>query len=379
MFQLRKSLNHSLYVLFGANPLMSAAALISVLGLAACGQDAGTHSADATAHRPVLVQQVHYAPQTETRTFVATIKPRVEADLGFRVGGKVLQRRVDVGAKVKIGDVLAALDETDLKLQFEQAQAEVRAATGAITSAEAELQRRVSLNKLGYVTQANLDQQRTAADEARGRLTKGERALQLAQNALGYSKLLSDADGIVTASLAEPGQVVAAGQTAMRVARTSEREALAAIPEQLVERVRAGKASVSLWSSPDKIYRAELREMSPAADATTRTYAARFSLPDAGPEMNLGMTATVTVADASAAQAARLPLAALFSQGSGPALWVVDRASGALTLKPVEVVKVDGGSVYVSGGVAEGDDVVALGVQKLDAGQKVRVVSALGS
>ena len=327
--------------------------------------------------RPVLVQSVHFAPLVASRTFVATIKPRVEADLGFRVGGKVLKRAVDVGAPVTTGDLLATLDETDLRLQFEQSQAEVRAATVAQANADAEYQRRLSLNKQGYLSTANLDQQKTLADEARGRLDKGERALKLAQNALGYSKLVSDADGVVTASLVEPGQVVAAGQVVMRVARTAEREALAAIPETLVERIRSGTATLALWSSPDKTARAVLRELSPAADASTRTYAARFSLPDAGAEMAWGMTATLTVADAGEALAARLPLSALFNEGKGPALWVVDKATGALALKPVDVARIDGASVYVRSGVAEGDDVVTLGVQKLDSGQKVRVVSAL--
>ena len=349
------------------------------LALGACDRAPAQPKDESASNRPVLVEQVRYSPLTASRTFVATIKPRTEADLAFRVGGKVLKRAVDVGAAVKTGDVLALLDETDLNLQLEQAQAEVRAATGSLTSAEAELQRRTSLNKQGYSTQASLDQQRTAADEARGRLTKGERGLQLAQNALGYSKLVADADGVVTTALVEPGQVVAAGQVVMRVARTNEREALAAIPEALVDRVRAGKATVALWSSPDKPFRAELRELSPAADAATRTYAARFSLPDAGREFAWGMTATVTVSDTGGMETARLPLSALFNQGTGSALWTVDRATGALTLKPVEVVKYDGASVYVSRGVAEGDNVVVLGVQKLDAGQKVRVVSAIGS
>ncbi len=350
--------------------------------LAGCGQEkpkAKAETGNRSAGRPVLVQTVRYAPLQANRTFAATIKPRVEADLGFRVAGKVLKRAADVGSTVKTGDLLATLDETDLRLQFEQAQAEVRAATVALTNADTEYQRRLSLNKQGYLSTANLEQQKTVADEARGRLDKGERALKLAQNALGYTRLISDADGVVTTATIEPGQVVAAGQVVMRVARTAEREALAAIPETLVERIRTGTATLALWSSPDKSTRAILRELSPAADAATRTYAARFSLPDAGAEMAWGMTATLTVADAVTATAARLPLSALFNEGRGPSLWVVDKASGALTLKPVEVARIDGVSVYVRSGVTEGDDVVTLGVQKLDPGQKVRVVSALGT
>jgi RND family efflux transporter MFP subunit len=372
------SSKHPISRLVTLSAAMLGPTLALTLLLAGCGQDKPKAKAEAPG-RPVLVQAVRYAPLQANRTFVATIKPRVEADLGFRVAGKVLKRSVDVGATVKAGDLLAVMDETDLRLQFEQAQAEVRAATVAQANADTEYQRRLTLNKQGYLSTANLDQQKTLADEARSRLDKGERALKLAQNALGYSRLVSDADGVVTTSVVEPGQVVAAGQVVMRVARTAEREALAAIPETLVERIRTGSATLALWSSPDKSTRAILRELSPAADAATRTYAARFSLPDAGAEMAWGMTATLTVADAVTATAARLPLSALFNEGKGPSLWVVDKASGALTLKPVDVAKVDGNSVYVRSGVSEGDDVVTLGVQKLDPGQKVRVVSALGT
>ncbi len=359
-------------------PVCVALLAAAALALAGCGQEASGKKAEAPG-RPVLVQAAHFAPAVATRTFVAIIKPRVEADLGFRVNGKVLKRLVDVGASVKAGEPLALLDETDLRLQFEQAQAEVKAATVSLGNAEAEFQRRQSLSRQGYLAQANLDLQRTAADEARGRLTKGERALQLAENALGYAKLAADADGVVTATLVEPGQVVAAGQVVMRVARSAEREALAAIPETLVERIRTGTATVALWSTPDKASRAVLRELSPAADAATRTYAARFSLPDAGAETSWGMTATVTIAEPAGVAVARLPLSALFNQGTGPAVWSVDKTSGALTLKPVDVARIDGAFVYIARGVAEGDDVVTLGVQKLDAGQKVRVVTALGS
>jgi len=359
--------------------LALAAALAVPLLLSGCGDGKQTVGTAAPPPRPVLVERVHYAPLQSARTFDATIKPRTEADLSFRIGGKVLKRSVDVGASVRAGQTLALLDETDLNAQLEQAEAEVTAAQGNLATAEAELERRMSLNKQGFATLANLQQQKAVVDEASGRLIKGQRARTLAQNALGYSRLLADADGVVTVALVEPGQVVTSGQSVLRVARTGDREALVAIPEALIERARHGQATVSLWSNPGKVYRAVLRELSPTADAATRTYAARFSLPEAGPEVVLGMTATVTISDTGVAEAARLPLAALFDEGRGPALWVVDRITGALSLKPVDVAKYDGTSVYIQNGVSEGDDVVTLGVQKLDAGQKVRVVAAMGS
>lgn len=280
---------------------------------------------------------------------------------------------------MKKGQTLAVLDEVDLKLQQDQARAELDAARGTLASADAELTRRTTLSAKGYTTQTALDQQRSVMADARGRVLKAERALTLAENALGYANLTADADGVVTARLVEPGQVVASGQAAIRVAQTEGREALAAIPEALVERVRKGTATAVMWAAPDKVYPAHLRELTPAADTATRTYAARFELEGAGPEIVIGMTATVHIVEAgSGAKAAKLPLSALFNDGAGPGLWVVDRASGVLTLKRVEVARYDSQSVLVSSGVMDGDDVVTLGVQKLDSGQKVRVVTALG-
>ena len=187
---------------------------------------------------------------------------------------------------------------------------------------------------------------------------------------------LADTRGVVTATLIDPGQVVASGQTAIRVARFAEKEAVVAIPETLVGRAKSGTASVTLWTDADKKYTAKLREIAPSADPATRTYLAKFSLPEADDKVSLGMTATLTLADAATERVAKLPLSALFSQGSNPSLYIVDD-SGAVKLQPVVVKSYDSNCVVISGGVTEGAKVVALGVQKLDAAQKVRVVSSL--
>jgi RND family efflux transporter MFP subunit len=170
--------------------------------------------------------------------------------------------------------------------------------------------------------------------------------------------------------------VVEAGQAAIRVARLSEKEAVIAIPEAQIGHIRDSVASLSLWSDPGRRYEAQLRELSPSADPATRTYLARFAIPQAGPEVQLGMTATVTVATPAAPLVARLPLSALYNQGSGPSVWVVD-AEGQLTLRPVTVAAYEARDVLIAEGVKDGDRVVTLGVQKLDAGQRVRVVQAL--
>ena len=326
--------------------------------------------------RPVLVATVHYAPESPERSFVGTIRPRIETDMGFRVPGKVAKRLVEVGQTVDLGQPLATLDEIDLKLQAEQAEAEFTAATGVLAQAAAAEQRSKDLRVKGWTTDAQLDQARAAADEARARLNRAERSVDLTRNSLSYATLAADTRGVVTATLIEPGQVVASGQTAIRVARFAEKEAVVAIPETLVGRAKDGVATVSLWSEPDKKYAAKLREVAPSADPATRTYLAKFSLPDAGEDVSLGMTATLTLADPATTRVARLPLSALFSQGGDPSLYVVDD-KGEVALKPVVVKSYETNCVVISGGVDEGAEVVTLGVQKLDPARKVRVVSSL--
>ncbi len=326
--------------------------------------------------RPVLVATAHYEAETPERSFVGTIRPRIESDLGFRVPGKVAKRLVEVGQRVDVGQPLATLDEVDLKLQAEQAEAELRAATGVLAQAAAAETRAKNLRVNGWTTDAQLDQAKAAADEARARLNRAERSVDLTRNSLSYATLEADARGVVTATLIEPGQVVAAGQTAIRVARLAEKEAVVAIPETLVERAKSGAATVTLWSDPNRKYAAKLRELSPSADPATRTYLAKFSLPDAGENVELGMTATLTLADAATERVARLPLSALFRQGGDASLYVVDD-KGEVALKPVKVKSYESNDVVISGGVEEGAKVVALGVQKIDPSQRVRVVSSL--
>jgi RND family efflux transporter MFP subunit len=326
--------------------------------------------------RPVLVATVHYEAESPERSFVGTIKPRIETDMGFRVPGKVAKRLVEVGQTVEIGQPLATLDELDLKLQAEQAEAELHAATGVLAQAAAAETRAKDLRVKGWTTDAQLDQSKATADEARARLNRAERSVELTNNSLSYATLLADSRGVVTATLIDAGQVVASGQTAIRVARFAEKEAVVAIPETLVGRAKDGVATVTLWSEPDRKYAAKLREIAPSADPATRTYLAKFSLPDAGESVSLGMTATLTLADPTTVRVARLPLSALFSQGGDPSLYIVD-ANGEVALKPVTVKSYETNDVVISGGVDEGDKVVALGVQKLDPAQKVRVVSSL--
>jgi RND family efflux transporter MFP subunit len=348
--------------------------VLAAAALAACNQ---ITAEPVTPPRPVLVTAVHYQRPSADRSFVGTVRPRIESDLGFRVTGKVQKRLVEVGASVLAGQPLATLDEVDLTLQAEQAQAEQRAATGVLAQAAAAESRAVDLKQKGWATQAQVEQAKATADEARARLNRAERSVELTKNSLSYATLMADAPGVVTATLIEPGQVVAAGQTAIRVARLAEKEVVVAIPETMLARARSGEARVSVWSNPRKRYVARLRELAPSADAATRTYLAKFSIPDADDDVQLGMTATLTLSDATSAPVARLPLSAVINQGDGASLYVADTTSGAITRKRVTVKAYESDGVLVEGGVDEGAVVVVAGVQKLDPGQKVRVVSSL--
>ena len=361
-------------ILLSYSRLLAGASLAFLaIALAGCNDSVAEK---ASPGRPVLVATVHYEAESPERSFVGTIKPRIETDMGFRVPGKVAKRLVEVGQTVDVGQPLATLDEIDLKLQAEQAEAELRAATGVLAQAAAAETRARDLRAKGWATDAQLDQAKATGDEARARLNRAERSVDLTRNSLSYATLEADTRGVVTATLVEPGQVVASGQTAIRVARFAEKEAVVAIPETLLGRAKDGVASVTLWSEPARKYAAKLREVAPSADPATRTYLAKFSLPDADDRVSLGMTATLTLADRATERVARLPLSALFSEGGDPSLYIVD-ANGDLALKPVTVKSYETDQVVISGGVEEGAKVVTLGVQKLDPAQKVRVVSSL--
>jgi RND family efflux transporter MFP subunit len=353
--------------------LAGASLALMAIALTGCND---TVAQKASPGRPVLIATVHYESESPERSFVGTINPRIETDMGFRVPGKVAKRLVEVGQTVDVGQPLATLDEVDLKLQAEQAEAEFRAATGVLAQAAAAEQRARELRTKGWATDATLDSAKAAGDEARARLNRAERSVDLTKNSLSYATLEADTRGVVTATLVEPGQVVASGQTAIRVARFAEKEAVVAIPETLLGRAKDGVATVSLWSDPDKKYIAKLREVAPSADAATRTYLAKFSLPGADDHVSLGMTATLTLTDPATERVARLPLSALFSEGGDPSLYAVDDA-GDVALKPVKVKSYESNDVVISGGLDEGAKIVVLGVQKLDPAQKVRVVSSL--
>ncbi len=362
-------------------PGLAAAVVLGVLALVGLGMAAthGTVTPSAVALtgvgvndllRPVKVVRVVPDAKTATQTYTGVVRARYEADLGFRVGGKVTARLVEVGDAVRAGQPLARLDPTDYDLAVKSAEAELTAAEAAARNAASEDDRFRRLAGSGATSQSEADRTRDTRKSAAARVDQLTRAVTLARNRLGYCTLAADADGVVMALSVEVGQVVAEAQPVARVARDGDREAVVSVPENRVAEARAATARATLWSVAGPGYPAVLRELSPSADPTTRTYQARFTLQQTKDEATLGRTVTVHLAGPNASARFALPLAALTRHGDGPAVWRVD--GDRLVLTPVTVADYREDAVVVTAGVGAGDVVVAAGVQKLDAGLRVR-------
>ncbi|MFG1361324.1 efflux RND transporter periplasmic adaptor subunit [Xanthobacter pseudotagetidis] len=351
------------------------AVLIGLLFLAGCGESAPAQTEGPRA-RPVQVVNVVLAPREAEKRFVGVVRARREIDLAFRVPGKVTQRLVGIGDRVAPGTVVARVDPEDLKLELQSAEAELSAAKANLSQNAAEDERARSLTAKGFASAAELDRKALAKEEAVGRLERARRALELAQNRLSYADLVSDQAGVVIATAAEPGQVVATGQTIVRVARLDEKEALVALPEIDLADARTAPASMELWAAPGKAYPVRLRELSPQADATSRTYPARFTILDPDETVALGMTASVTLHPKDQAKVARLPLSAVIDKGHGPLVFVVEPKTSILAARPVEIVAYTDADVIIASGLKDGDEVVTLGVQTLEPGLAVRTVPA---
>jgi RND family efflux transporter MFP subunit len=321
------------------------------------------------AARPVRVVTVAIAPLASRLVFSGTVQARTQADLGFRVGGKVVARPVEVGDHVRAGQLLARIDQTDLALSVESAAAALDSAQADAVNARADLAR---YERLGRSSPAYLpseyDKRGSASRMADARVVQAARQLALARSQLGYGDLTADADGVITALPVQVGQVVAAGQTVATLAHTDAIEIVADVPENRLADIRAaGDAAIALWAAPGRALHGHVREIGALADPATRTFAVKVAVTDAPPDLlNLGMTASVSFGVA-AAPVARLPATALTDRGGHPAVWVLDPARQRAALRPVEVAGYGGdGSVLVAGGLAEGDMVVTAGVGQIE-------------
>lgn len=344
--------------------------LLAVLvGLAGCDGAASPQDAAAPV-LPVRVAEVRLEPATETVRYAAVIRPRIEADLGFRVGGKMVARLVEVGSRVEAGTPLARLDPADLDLQLRAVEAQLVSARADAANAKSDFARYAQLRRGEWATQQEYDRRKTEMERTAAKVRELEAQLHVSANNREYATLVADAPGIVTEILAEPGQVVAQGQAVLRVARLGTMEAVADIPESRLGAFQSAEMSVSLWALPGVVIAGRLRELEPMADATTRTYEARVTLVDPPPGVQLGMTATLTAVHPHAGRIARLPLSALTKEGTHPAVWIVK--GDRLELRPVEVGAYAENRVVVLAGLDDGEQVVSAGVHKLDAAMKVR-------
>jgi RND family efflux transporter MFP subunit len=351
----------------------TAAAAVLLALLAACSKDAPPPE-DV---RPVRAVTLAAGGVHATAEFSGDVRPRYESRLGFRVGGKISARKVDVGTSVKRGTLLMQLDPQDLRLGQAQAQASLRAAQTNADLARAELKRYQDLRSQNFVSQAVLDQKVAAAHASQASAEAARAQLREQANQTGYASLESDTDGVVTAIDAEVGQVVAPGAPVVRVARTDEKEVVIGVPEDHVDELRQiGAVAVRLWADPNRSIPGKIREVSPVADAATRTYTVKVSIPPSD-DVRLGMTAVVQLvrqaAESSGAQL-RAPQASLVQNKGSSAVWVIE--NGAVRLQKVEVGGVSGNDVLLTGGVKPGQAIVTAGVNLLKNGQKVKILTA---
>ena len=357
--------------LFPAHPAKLFPALVPALGavlLAGCG-GAGKEPNSKIDPPVVRVVTAESLSAASGRTYAATVTARKEVRRGFQVGGKIAARHVDIGDRVSIGDVLAVLDEVDLELAVQAARADLQAASATLRTVTADEARLRDLVAPGAVSQSAYDQQTAALTSARERVRQLQARLDLALNARGYTELQAGSDGVVTALLAERGEVVAAGQPIVALALTSELEAEAYIPESRLAQADEAAAELTLWANPDARYPLKLRELAPQADPVTRTYRARFSIPK-GSSARLGMTGAVHLASDAGVRIA-LPQAAVFSVDGRPAVWVVGE-DDRIERRVVELERYEGDMAFIAAGVERGERVVVYGAHLLQPEQLVR-------
>ncbi|MEO5881085.1 MAG: efflux RND transporter periplasmic adaptor subunit [Caldimonas sp.] len=341
----------------------------------------GACSKSAPAPEPVrAVKTVVIAPATagSNYEYAGEIRARVESRLGFRVGGKMVERPVNVGDTVKAGQVLARLDPRDLRLGEDVARAAVASAAVSLQQAEADYKRYRDLRDQGFISGAELERRETTLKVARAQVAQARAQSGVQANQAAYAALIADAGGVITGVDVEPGMVVAAGAPVLRLAHDGPRDVVFSVPEDKVALVQAIAARqspvrVSLWSSAGAEVLATIREISAAADPATRTFLVKADLGSAATSPRIGQTATVSIAAPRLSGVARVPLSALKEHRGGSSVWIVDPASMTVAARPVQIGGGEGNEAIVLAGLMPGDRVVTAGVHVLNAGQKVRL------
>ena len=352
--------------------IRSCARSIGILGLMAGGlAGCGRSDADPRTAPPLVRTAQAGVAEGSAREFTGIVGARVQSDLAFRVGGKVVARLVGAGQTVRRGQPLMRIDPTDYKLATQVAAGAVESARARAAQASADELRYRDLVSAGAISASVYDQKKAAALSARAELSAAEAQVRVRRNDAGYTILVADADGTVAETLAEPGQVVGAGQTVVRLAQSGPREAIVALPETL--RLALGtKAEARTYSGLSG--NARLRQLSDAADPATRTFEARFVLAGAPAAAPLGSTVTVRVGIPGESQSISVPLGAIYDPGKGPGVWVVnDKSDSKVNWRPVRLATIGEENAVVSAGLRPGERFVALGAHMLHEGEAVRI------
>lgn len=348
--------------------LAPAAALLTAFTLAAChhGPD---RSRTTGALVPVRVAPVVFTSRQSVLALSGSVQARTLADLAFRVGGKVVDRPVEVGDHVRAGQVLARLDQADLALSFEAAQSALQVAIADAANARADFGRYARLGrKSPAFLPSQYDHRLAAMRMAGARLAEVARQVALAKDRLDYGTLRADADGVITALPVQVGQVVAAGQTVASLAHTAQTEVVVDVPENRLPEVRrAARIDISLWADPAHKLTGRVREIGAQADAASRTFAVKVTVLDPPPNLlALGMTATVRFMAPPRAPVAILPATAITDRNGAPAVWVFDPKAQHAMLQPVKIAGYCGdGSVAIASGVSPGEQVVTAGASEI--------------
>jgi multidrug efflux system membrane fusion protein len=325
--------------------------------------------------RPVKSVVVGESAGSVGASYSGEVRARVESKLGFQTSGRIVARLVEVGSHVRRGQPLMRLDPAQETLHVVAAVADVDAAKSRVAQDRVDLQRTEQLLARQFASQAEVDQARLALAQSESQLKSALAQQSIKVNQRGYTELVADRDGIVTAINAEAGQVVSPGQAMLTVAADGEREVVISIAESRVDELRRAKSlQVSAWARKGRAYRGTLRELAPDTDSVTRTYSARITVHDADAQLMLGMTASVLAADIDGERAIRLPLTAIHDQAGQPVVWVVDGTSAQVQPQPVTLGSAQDDSVLVASGLQGGETVVTAGVHLLYTGQKVKTV-----
>lgn len=342
--------------------------VLASIALAACNGAAET----AVPPRPVLVEHPRPLAGEAGEVFPGTVRAREEADLAFRVPGKITERRVDAGQSVRPGQVLATLDPEDARLNTGAAQSAVAAAEADVALMQAEVVRHKEMLDKGFISRSLYDVRENNLKLAQAKLEQARSSLAVVRNQAAYTRLIADKPGVVAEVLAEVGQVVAAGQPVLRFAAEGGREVSIAVPEGRVDALKsAQRLGVVLWSQPGKLYAGRLREVSPQADRSTRTHEARVTIVDAG-DVPLGVTASVRMGSRVEQAQFRLPLTAVGESAGKPAVFRVE--GGVVRPVPIEVLRYEEQGAIVSGALTPADEVLTAGVHLVVEGQSVRAL-----